>query len=388
MNPGDLSKLLNQRRNNPTVPFTRDMSTEGFFRSWINSPEYKRRLAENQYGDVGRMVSNRNSALDNLVFDFREDIPTQASAPATPGSQAYVNVNPLDAQKADLNTMRAHEISHTIGAKPQWINKNIGFNPYEENLIKNFRSFPSQNPHDRSPEELKADLDAVRFNLFRKGLYDITSGNPFTKEDLDKALPSLQEDTSFRRLLDQTGEENFIQMMNTIAMNNQNNNNMAAYGGLINPIQTEHSLGGILGGVGQGALMGAKLGPWGAIGGGLIGGLSSFLKNRSANRQAEQEQMQQTEMMNNQNIQSSLGSMMMSNNSNIPMAYGGKKNYEMGGSMNPLTEFNTGGTHESNPLGGIPQGYNSQGQMQTVEEGETKFKFKDGDYIFSNRLTL
>jgi hypothetical protein len=69
------------------------------------------------------------------------------------------------------------------------------------------------------------------------------------------------------------------------------------------------------------------------------------------------------------------------------MGYGGKM-YAEGGSMNPLTEFNTGGTHESNPNGGIPQGINQQGQQMTVEEGETKFRFKDGDYIFSNRLTL
>ena len=391
MNPGDLSKLLNQRRNNPTVPFTRDMSPEGFFRSWINSPEYKRRLQQNQYSNPDRMISNRNAALDNLVFEFRDDLETQASPPATPGSQAYININPLS-RRANIDTQTAHELSHVTGAKPQAVNRNIGFNPTEEEMIRGFRTNPSKHAHERMPEEMKADLDATRFNLFKKGLYDITSGNPFTKEDLDRALPSLQEDTSFRRLFDQTGEESFINMMNTIAMNRQNNNMVAAYGGLINPIQEEYSLGGFLGGAARGAKMGAKLGSFlpgkgniiGAIGGGLIGGIGSFFSNR--NRPVEPDP--QEEHMVNQNIQSSLGSMMMSNNSNIPMAYGGKKNYEIGGTMNPLTEFNTGGTHESNPLGGIPQGYNEQGQMRTVEEGETKFRFKDGDYIFSNRLTL
>ena len=28
------------------------------------------------------------------------------------------------------------------------------------------------------------------------------------------------------------------------------------------------------------------------------------------------------------------------------------------------------------------------GKMNTVEEGETKYKFEDGDYVFSNRTTL
>ncbi|MEM4625659.1 MAG: hypothetical protein QXJ28_02770 [Candidatus Pacearchaeota archaeon] len=44
-----------------------------------------------------------------------------------------------------------------------------------------------------------------------------------------------------------------------------------------------------------------------------------------------------------------------------------------------LTEFNEGGTHEENPLGGVPQGV-----LNRVEEGETK----DENYIFSDRLLI
>lgn len=72
---------------------------------------------------------------------------------------------------------------------------------------------------------------------------------------------------------------------------------------------------------------------------------------------------------------------------NNKFAYGGSKNksmynlYEEGGE---LTEFNNGGTHEENPLGGIPQGIGANGQPNLVEEGETKSE----DYIFSDRLVL
>ena len=48
---------------------------------------------------------------------------------------------------------------------------------------------------------------------------------------------------------------------------------------------------------------------------------------------------------------------------------------------NELTEFNTGGTHSQNELGGIPQGIGSNGVMNTVEQGETKLK----NYVYSNR---
>jgi hypothetical protein len=47
------------------------------------------------------------------------------------------------------------------------------------------------------------------------------------------------------------------------------------------------------------------------------------------------------------------------------------------------TRFNSG-THEQNPLGGIPQGQSQDGQMNTVEQGETKM----GSFIYSDRISL
>ena len=69
------------------------------------------------------------------------------------------------------------------------------------------------------------------------------------------------------------------------------------------------------------------------------------------------------------------------------MKYGGKK-YAAGGAMpmEQLTEFNEGGRHEENGLGGIPQGMNPEGQMNLVEEGETKFDAEN--YIYSDSLKV
>lgn len=72
-----------------------------------------------------------------------------------------------------------------------------------------------------------------------------------------------------------------------------------------------------------------------------------------------------------------------------------KVNLEQGGFVNPLsTQYNglvnysAGGTHAQNPMGGIPLGKSMQDKQNTVEQGETSFKFKDGKYVFSNRLKL
>lgn len=69
------------------------------------------------------------------------------------------------------------------------------------------------------------------------------------------------------------------------------------------------------------------------------------------------------------------------------MNYGGRS-FAAGGAMpmEQLTEFNEGGRHEENSLGGIPQGMNPEGQMNLVEEGETKFDAEN--YIFSDTLKV
>lgn len=72
-----------------------------------------------------------------------------------------------------------------------------------------------------------------------------------------------------------------------------------------------------------------------------------------------------------------------------------KWSHELGGYINPLTldnmdfiSFAGGGTHVQNPLGGIPMGIGKNGKQNTVESGESSFKFDEGKYVFSNKLRL
>lgn len=57
------------------------------------------------------------------------------------------------------------------------------------------------------------------------------------------------------------------------------------------------------------------------------------------------------------------------------------RQYAQGGD---LTRFDEGGTHESSPLGGIPQGQAPDGGQNRVEQGESK----KGNFIYSNRIAL
>lgn len=73
----------------------------------------------------------------------------------------------------------------------------------------------------------------------------------------------------------------------------------------------------------------------------------------------------------------------MFNNSLLNIAaYGGPLFNHGGDWSNGLTFINEGGTHEQNPLGGVPVGVDLEGTPNLVEEGEIIWN----DYVFSNRL--
>lgn len=64
---------------------------------------------------------------------------------------------------------------------------------------------------------------------------------------------------------------------------------------------------------------------------------------------------------------------------NLAAFGGGLDNFSNG-----IREIDEGGTHEQNPLGGVPQGIASDGIPNLVEEGEVVYD----DYVFSNRLKV
>ena len=134
----------------------------------------------------------------------------------------------------------------------------------------------------------------------------------------------------------------------------------------------------------KGAQAGMTFGPVGAAVGGIIGTGASLIKNLFGNRKAKKKVKKLRNQARGLNSMATLESYM-------GKAYGfaeggnlsnlmGRKYFAEGG----LTTFNNGGSHEESPIGGIPQGMSETGQMNLVEEGETRFQ----DYIFSNRLLV
>ena len=132
-------------------------------------------------------------------------------------------------------------------------------------------------------------------------------------------------------------------------------------------------------GIGQGAAAGAAsgmvLGPWAAAVGAVVGGVTSGIKTNNALDAAEDAE--------NAAFLQAEGNALNYNNANqvqgAQFAMGGKMQQGTNGGQEQLNQFNGGGTHEENPMGGIPVG-----NGQSVEAGETEFTPEN--YVFSDRL--
>lgn len=145
----------------------------------------------------------------------------------------------------------------------------------------------------------------------------------------------------------------------------------------------------------SGASAGAKIGgPWGAVVGAAAGLASGLFGIGRGNRKAKDKAIALNEAARKANyakaqtMTTKAGSLDQASDARAVAAYaadGGKINpFPSSSFPSPVTEFNEGGSHEENPLDGIPQGIAPDGYPNLVEEGEVKYN----NYIFSDRIML
>lgn len=150
-------------------------------------------------------------------------------------------------------------------------------------------------------------------------------------------------------------------------------------GAITSSIGAGTGLGATIGTVipGAGTLVGGAIG---AVGGAIAGGIKSIFGNKKAKRQERKAKNKARGLNSMATLESYMGKAYgFAEGGNLSNLMG-RKYFAEGG----LTTFNNGGSHEESPIGGIPQGISETGQMNLVEEGETRFQ----DYIFSDRLLV
>lgn len=209
-----------------------------FYGQMIGSDWYKQRLEEAGYGrefNAGTqgVVNNRmkrvlNTRLedvqkdDGVVNQIWNTLTTGEFVPTGVGSHYNHNTRGITLIKSQLDKMKAHPrsvLTHEYGhAEVEG-----GFSDSDKTLLSMFDPAREKymNDHNKSPFENKSDINALRYNLYRSRLFDPKTGKYKTKsgrfeqEMLDKA----KDDFSTKRLRDHYTDETLIDILNTIASN-------------------------------------------------------------------------------------------------------------------------------------------------------------------------
>lgn len=244
----------------PTVPYLQTKDPAEFYKSWIQNPEYERRLKATGYSDVPNkqrvdklsqieeVKKERLGLLENIQpIEYDPSKRSEAIIDYYDGST--INVNPSDYKTFSKQSVEAHEIAHV--ATPTSTMSNDEFGIFMGSIVPSKKPIVSgvQGSKEREasieavgdfehlikPWEAKADLDALRFMMYDKGIYDITKGKKFTETDFEKVKQSFGKERVFKRFTDKMGKENFVKLMNTIALADDQEEAPIAMGGMSIP---------------------------------------------------------------------------------------------------------------------------------------------------------
>lgn len=239
----------------------------GFLNSYYNSNEFR-----NRYQDKNNEPIN-SSTLNRGILNYKAQIkPFDGSHAASVWHMrelakegkdramgATITLDPEEAKAIGsdlLNDTLPHEYSHTtrgLTLPEEEIfsskNKNKVFikkYPYKkflsngsvgnslsngiyENMYSNYLGIKNEASHDEQPSENYADLNALRYMLYKQEIYDTRKG-PMTLEHLKKAMndPWLKKQFSLQRLLKTFKPEDIVTLNNTIAMNDKKDKSPSA----------------------------------------------------------------------------------------------------------------------------------------------------------------
>lgn len=235
----------------------------GFFNSYYHGPEYKKRYLGSNLNNI--------SGYEQSVEDFDKAAGMNRVAhwsPSNhPGSSAVgfnflmnlkgrklafpsIHLNQKEADKLGTDLTSAvypHEYTHNIrglnfNEEMEFAYRNKNSTVYDRfmrglpyrniNYPNSFSGQISQFSHDNQPSENYADLNALRFMMYKQGIYDTRKG-PMTKEHLQKALndPWIKKQLPSSRLFQMYEPDDIIRLNNNIGGNNNTGSPEAQYGG-------------------------------------------------------------------------------------------------------------------------------------------------------------
>ena len=238
-------KTMASAQNGTNIDYSKlpydESDIKSFYNKMIGSPWYKQRLINNDYGKkfkkgVDNIIKDRlervnDASLQNIQKDdgFLNQVYRLATSGefTKVGSGSYYNPDnkeitmvesQMNREKAHPRTILAHEYGHpeTDG----W------FSDKEIKLLQQFNPSPIKKltEHDKQPSENKADINSLRYNLYKAKSFDPSTGKYNTPSE--KFEPSLfekiKDDAAVKRLRNNYTDDHLIKLINIIA-DNQNN---------------------------------------------------------------------------------------------------------------------------------------------------------------------
>lgn len=218
------------------VPPANVLSPKDFNIVYTQSPEYQKRLALTGRGTQPQSAEDLYNT--KITHDPNADTEAFPKFPGLHGGINRININPaqLATLHASEDEAKSHELSHItrkLSNQEQFNIYNLSkdpfladfkkeniFNPSNiSNLTKSINN-TGNDYHDSRPDENKADLDALRYLMYKKGVYDTTKGD-LDLPTLNKALsdPEIKNSFTTKRLLKRFDPDSIIKLNNTIAMN-------------------------------------------------------------------------------------------------------------------------------------------------------------------------
>lgn len=216
-----------RKKDNPELNAGGD-PIKDFFRQYIKSPNYKERLEKQGYLDPDKTIANRLKSLNTVK---ETNIPNLGNQYFPKNHSINFDINEMKEFKLGKELTRAHEMSHAIGAIgvfPEYLTPGA-LNETEINLLNSKNKQYTRNAlelsHDGRAQELKADIDVLRYMLKRDKIYD-TGTQEFTPKILNKVKSKYKKDNNISRIFDRVSDKDLIYLMNNIAKNNNSNSNL------------------------------------------------------------------------------------------------------------------------------------------------------------------
>jgi hypothetical protein len=221
-----------------------------FNKQYTKSKNFQRmakRADDNLYQDRLNTVNAFNPRTDIIRDD---NIPTQMGYLTPEENFPIMFLNSDKGDWPDYELINAHEFGHvpytenSLAMTP-WQIDNIKKRNYEQyKLNQGVYADASEEEfenimHDIDPQETRADLFQLRYQLYKDGIYDSTKNKKFRKRHLDEYRKREEEGSShWNRLLRLYNDRDIIWLMNNIAQNTNKQTELdyAQHGGEKEPI--------------------------------------------------------------------------------------------------------------------------------------------------------